>query len=157
MERETTPQRQKKALAAGEGETPRLVELVRSLALASEIVAGVPPDTTTRAAILALRLAEALGLSVADRSEVLLGSLLHYIGSTSFAYETARAAEGEDMLRLAALAPTDSAKPSSLLGHALKARRGQQGLVARVRSVAKAVADPEFGRKLAVAHCERGC
>jgi HD-GYP domain-containing protein (c-di-GMP phosphodiesterase class II) len=136
-------------------DSPRLVELVGSLSLATEIVAGVPPETAARAAILAVRLAETLGFSASARSEVFHAALLRYIGCSSYAHETARVGAGDDMELLGALAPADTKDPASVLRYARKGAGRHAGPLGRVKSVARVMSDPGLDRRIAVAHCEQ--
>jgi len=135
--------------------SPRLAELVGGLSLATEIVAGVPPETAARAAILAVRLAETLGFSASERSDVFHAALLRYVGCSSFAHETALAGAGDDLELLAALAPADTARPGSVFRYARQSAGRHAGTLGRVKSVARVMSSPKLGRELIVAHAEQ--
>jgi HD-GYP domain-containing protein (c-di-GMP phosphodiesterase class II) len=131
----------------------RLAEIVASLALAAEAAAGVPEETSSRAAIAAVAIAEALGLSLAERSEAFYAALLRYIGCTSYAHETAWLGSGDDIGLLAALGPIDAANPAEL-ARAVFGRAGRgTGALGRARSVARVLSSPSTARRLAEAHC----
>ncbi len=126
----------------------RLAELIASLALSAESAAGVPADTSARAAMVAVLVAEKARLSVEQRVDAFYASLLRYIGCTSYAVEMA-SLQADDIALLGALATADTARPDSV------ARRAGRGLrpLARVATVAKVLSDPAGPRKLAAAHC----
>ncbi|MFM2289941.1 MAG: hypothetical protein RL684_3084, partial [Pseudomonadota bacterium] len=131
----------------------RLAEVVASLALAAEAAAGVPEETSARAAIAAVAIGEVLGLPLAERSHAFYAALLRYIGCTSYAHETAWLGAGDDIGLLATLAPVDAANPASL-GRAVFEGAGRgTGALGRVRSVVRVLSTPSAPRKLAEAHC----
>ena len=131
----------------------RLAEIVASLALAAEAAAGVPEETSSRAAIAAVAIAEALGLSVAERSDAFYASLLRYIGCTSYAHETAWLGSGDDIGLLGALTPADTGNPASVMRAIVGGAGRGTGALGRVRSVARMLTSPSAPRRLAEAHC----
>lgn len=131
----------------------RLAEIVASLALAAEAAAGVPEETSSRAAIAAVAVAEAVGLPVAERSDVFYAALLRYIGCTSYAHETAWLGSGDDIGLLAALNPVDAADPAGFAHAVFRGAGRGTGALGRARSIARVFSSPSTPRKLAEAHC----
>ncbi len=68
----------------------RLAELLAALSLASDLGMGQPIEHMLRQCLIALRLAERLGLSSADRAVVYYASLLAWVGCHVDAYEQAK-------------------------------------------------------------------
>jgi HD-GYP domain-containing protein (c-di-GMP phosphodiesterase class II) len=128
---------------------PRLAEITASLALSAEAAAGVPPETSARAAMVAVVVAEAAGLGAADQAAAYHAALLRYVGCTSFAVEMAWVGDGDDLSLMANLATADAASPASVVR---RAGRGRAAL-ARAKTVARLLGDPAGGRKLSEAHC----
>src|SRR6478609_10654182 len=109
----------------------RLCRVIASLSLATEAAAGVPPETASRAAIVAAALAERLGLAPQERRDVFYGALLRYIGCTSLAHEMSWYGVGDDMGVLRALTPIDTASLPSALTHIVRDAARDQGVRAR--------------------------
>ena len=131
----------------------RLAEIVASLSLAAETAAGVPEETSSRAAIAAVAIAEAVGLSVSARSDAFYAALLRYIGCTSYAHETSWLGSGDDMGLLGALGTVDGGSPTSVL-RAVVTRAGRgTGAFGRAVSVARVLSSPSAPRRIAEAHC----
>ncbi len=131
----------------------RLAEIVASLALAAEAAAGVPEETSARAAIAAVAVARALGLSAREQSDAFYAALLRYIGCTSYAHETSWLGSGDDIGLLGALAPADAGDPGSVLRAVFTGAGRGTGAVGRVRSVARVLGSPAAPRRLSAAHC----
>jgi HD-GYP domain-containing protein (c-di-GMP phosphodiesterase class II) len=68
----------------------RLAELLAALSLATDLGMGQSMEHMLRQCLIALRLAERLGLSVADRTVVYYASLLAWVGCHVDAYEQAK-------------------------------------------------------------------
>ncbi|MFD3593727.1 HD domain-containing phosphohydrolase [Nocardia sp. NPDC058640] len=68
----------------------RLAELIASLSLATDLGLGQPQEHVLRQTVLAVRLAEAAGLSEADRAAAYYVSLLAWVGCVSDSPEMAR-------------------------------------------------------------------
>ncbi len=108
----------------------QLAELLGSLSLATEAAVGVPPETTIRAAVVAVALARALQLSDEDCASAYLVSLLRYIGCSGFASETAWYGGGDDISLLGDLTPVDAAKPLATLATIVGTVGHRQGIEA---------------------------
>lgn len=124
-----------------------------SLALAAEAAAGVPEETSSRAAIAAVAIAEAVGLSIAERSDAFYAAPLRYIGCTSYAHETSWLGSGDDIGLLGALGSADGGNPASVLRAIFSGAGRGTGALGRVRSVARVLSSPSAPRRIAEAHC----
>src|SRR6202023_2550958 len=72
-------------------------ELVAALSLATDLGNGYPLEKTLRTCLLAVRIAERLGLSAAEQADVYYLTLLRSIACTSYAHEEARFLGGDDL------------------------------------------------------------
>jgi HD-GYP domain-containing protein (c-di-GMP phosphodiesterase class II) len=130
----------------------RLCEIVGSLSLATEHAAGVAPETASRAAILAVAIAEDLGVEGDDLSDLYYAALLRYIGCTSYAHETSWYGAGDDIGLLRELGPNDGTLPDIAKRIVRGAGRGT-GARGRVTSITRVFSNPKLGEEIAAAHC----
>src|SRR6266568_9323506 len=72
------------------GSSVRLAELLAVLSLATDLGMGQPMEHVLRQSLLALRLAERMGLDESDREVVYYASLLGWVGCHVDSYEQAR-------------------------------------------------------------------
>jgi HD-GYP domain-containing protein (c-di-GMP phosphodiesterase class II) len=90
----------------------RLAELLAALSLATDLGLGQPMEHMLRQCMIALRLAERLGLAEAERTVVYYASLISWVGCHVDAYEQAKWF-GDDTVLKADFRRTDFASPSS--------------------------------------------
>ncbi len=132
---------------------PRLAELLASLGVATDVAAGLDPETSVRATVLAVELARDLGLRGDALRGVYYTTMLRFVGCTSLAAETAEAAGGDDLTTLGDLIVPDAGSPRAML-RAIVTKVGRTvGPLARTAAVARTLANPSFGKQLAIAHC----
>src|SRR5262245_57473100 len=137
------------------GGEARLAELLASLGLATDVAAGLEMETSARATLLATALGREVGLGGAELSTVYYTSLLRFVGCTGFAHETAWYAGGDDLALLGGLLPADTGSFPSVAKHIVREGGRGRGALTRTRSVARLLADPGLGRKIASAHCDQ--
>jgi HD-GYP domain-containing protein (c-di-GMP phosphodiesterase class II) len=113
------------------GSDPRLAELIASMSLATDLGLGQPMEHVLRQSLVALRLAERLGLDPATRRVVYYVSLVSWVGCHVDAYEQAKWF-GDDLALKADMHPLDMA---GLPAKALVLRRigAGRGLLERGR------------------------
>lgn len=133
-------------MAATSNDRARLAELLGGLSLATDTVAGLPYETAMRTAVIATRIARALGAPPETCRTVYYASVLRFLGCSSFAPEWSRIAGGDDMGILGVLNPIDAKRPLDALGATARA----YGVGASVRLMS----DPALAKKSATAHCE---
>lgn len=131
----------------------RAAELVGALTLATDLGAGVPPESALRTALLAANFATAAGLSTTEVADAYWTGLLRYLGCSGFAHETARFGAGEDQALLAAFETTDPARVAEVLWTAITRLGRGAGPTARAVAVARFLSSPATPRQLAEAHC----
>jgi len=130
-----------------------VAELAGALSLATDLGAGVLPESALRTALLAAGIARAARLPAPALADAYWGGLFRYLGCTVFAHETAALGAGEDQAWLAAFEAVDPARIAEVLGAALlKVGRGA-GARARASALARFLQSPGAPRKLAQAHC----
>jgi response regulator RpfG family c-di-GMP phosphodiesterase len=76
----------------------RLAELIAALSLTTDLADGLPAETALKTCLLAVGLARRLGVSQAELSDTYYVGLLHNLGCTASAHETALAV-GDDAFR----------------------------------------------------------
>jgi HD-GYP domain-containing protein (c-di-GMP phosphodiesterase class II) len=81
-----------------------LAEVLGALSVATDVGMGQPPGHAVGTCLLAMGVADALGLSARERTEVYYVSLLRYVGCTADAAEVARFA-GDEIALAATVAP----------------------------------------------------
>jgi len=86
-------------------ENLRLAELMAALSLATDLGMGQPLEQALRTCLVALGLAERLGVAGEELGEVYYVALLRFIGCTADAHEIAAMAGGDDLALRAAVAP----------------------------------------------------
>jgi HD-GYP domain-containing protein (c-di-GMP phosphodiesterase class II) len=129
-------------------------ELLAALSLATDLGSGLPLDHALHTCVIAVRLAEAAGVPRADREATFHTALLHAVGCTSNAHESA-ALFGDDVRARAAWATIDPGRQTEVLRFLTVAATGAPP--ARVRAVASALAaGPRGVRANFAAHCEVG-
>lgn len=122
----------------------RLAELAGALASATDASAGLPPESATRTALVAVHLARAAGAEAADVHAAWWTGLCRFLGCSAYSAEMAALAGGEDQAFLAALTGIDARNPIQALGAVAPFGPGALlGLVTR----------PSFARDFARSHC----
>jgi HD-GYP domain-containing protein (c-di-GMP phosphodiesterase class II) len=131
----------------------RAAELAGALTLATDLGAGVPPESALRTALLAAGIAKAARLPAADLADAYWAGLYRYLGCSVFAHETAQLGAGDDQGWLSAFEAVDPARVAEVLAAQLgKVGRGA-GLRARGAALATFLSAPDTPKKLAQAHC----
>jgi hypothetical protein len=132
----------------------KLVELLGSISLATDIGTGQPVGHGIRTAVVAAGLARYLGLGEEDVDTVRQVALLRFLGCTADTADTAEMVGGDDLSFLASMAPV------AMGGRREAARRfvGTVGrgepLPRRVRLLAGALSDRDGMRRSLTTHCE---
>src|SRR5437764_15271661 len=93
----------------------RLAELLSALSVVTDLGIGRPAQAAMHACLLATRLADAMDLPAAARSDVYYATLLRYIGCTAYAHEEAVQAGGDELDARAESTRADFADPRELL------------------------------------------
>lgn len=132
----------------------RLIELLASLSLATDLGTGQPLGHALSTSLLAVDLAGELGCDGDEIRSVQQVALLRYLGCTSDATETAVIAGGDDMAFNATMA-------TALFGGAVESLTAMvdavgPGLPVRRRAglLASVLTDPKATRRALTAHCE---
>jgi HD-GYP domain-containing protein (c-di-GMP phosphodiesterase class II) len=132
----------------------RLAELASALSLATDLAMGQPLEHGLRTAIVAVRLAERLGLDESEREAVYYVSLLRFSGCTAEAYLDADRF-GDEIAARTELTKTMFASRGELLVTALRNVRPQEPLLRRGVAAARALPGMRAAFNVAaVAHCE---
>lgn len=140
----------------GGSEQLRLVELLASVSLATDLGTGQPPGHALRTCVIATALAEALGCGADEVRTVHHATLLRFLGCTSDAAETATMTGGDDRAFNAAMAPVVMGSRREMAGRLVRSVGAGRPPVARLRLVAGAFADSDGARRSLSTHCEVG-
>ena len=109
----------------------RLAELLVGLSGIADVGMGMEQGESARAALLGVRLAEALG--VRERSDVYYVTLLQHIGCTAYAHEAAGLLGGDELAVKAAAIRTDFSRPGDVVLGYLPSLAPGSGAATRVR------------------------
>ncbi|MEZ4552959.1 MAG: HD domain-containing phosphohydrolase [Dehalococcoidia bacterium] len=132
----------------------RIAELVASMSLATDLGNGQPLETALRCTLLGLRLAEAAGVSAADREAVFWGGLLRFVGCVGTSVEES-AFGGDDLALRAGLLAVDFADPPAVAARvqaSLRAALGTAHAEAETRGFLEH--GPSIAPAVFASHCE---
>jgi HD-GYP domain-containing protein (c-di-GMP phosphodiesterase class II)/DNA-binding CsgD family transcriptional regulator len=136
--------------------TPRLADVLASVSLMSDLGFALPAGESMRSAVVAVRLAERLGLDRADTIDAYYTALLQHLGCIGFAHESA-GVYGDDGVVNAAVARMDDDDPRSVLDTLIRATTRGRGFVEFARLTAWTLAFGNgLGERFAAARCEVG-
>jgi HD-GYP domain-containing protein (c-di-GMP phosphodiesterase class II) len=132
----------------------RLAELMAALSLATDLGMGQPLEQALRTCLIAVELAERMGLTKDEISEVFYVALLRFLGCTADAHELAEYFGGDDLAERRASAPVVGGSPPELIRFILRVGRGQ-GPLRRAELLAGLIARGSgLTREATRAHCE---
>lgn len=133
-----------------------MAELCAATSLFTDLGTGQPTEHGLRTCLVAMRLADALGLDPASRDEVFYVSLLRFLGCTADAAELAAMAGGDEIRFLAGMAPVAMGSPREEIARMIRLVGAGKRWPQRLRTLARALADSKGGERLLSAHCEVG-
>ncbi len=132
----------------------RLVELLGSVSLATDLGTGQPPFHGVRTSVLAVELARELGLDGAAVADVQQVALLRFLGCTADRSDTARMTGGDERAFLAAMAPVVMGSTAQMARRLVRTVGADRPVLPRARLVTAALGDPGGARRSLSAHCE---
>lgn len=132
----------------------RLAELIAALSLAIDLGMGQPLEQALRTCLLSVRLAERLGLSQVERSEVYYVALLRFLGCTADAHETATIVGGDELAFRATIAPVLGGSQREVMARVVSRLGSDRGPLRRARVVGGFLRRGMEIREGAQAHCE---
>jgi HD-GYP domain-containing protein (c-di-GMP phosphodiesterase class II) len=143
------------APAAPLGEKPavRLAELIAALSLATDLGTGQPIEHALRSCVVAVRLAETIGLSDTELRDVYYLALLRFMGCTADAHVTA-SMFGDEVAAAGWFATVDSGQPVDVLLAMVRHVSEGDPPLQRARRLATAVAGAPRMLAVRAAHCE---
>lgn len=134
----------------------RVADLLAGLSRLADLGFGLPAGTASRSCVLAVALGRSLGLPEHTVRAAFHTSLLHHVGCTGYAHETARAF-GDELALNAAAARTDPTTPRDLFATFLPTLTAGRPPLDRLRlSVASLARGAAFGAAYTTAACEVG-
>ncbi|WP_157362365.1 HD domain-containing phosphohydrolase [Haloechinothrix halophila] len=134
----------------------RLADLLAGLSRLADLGFGFPPGESVRSAALAVRFAASLDLSDDDVQTALYTALLHHVGCTGYAHETAHR-YGDEFVLNSAATRTNIADPRDLISTMLPTLlRGRSPLDRARLVIAELTSGKRFGQAYTTATCEVG-
>jgi hypothetical protein len=142
-------------VTANQEEPYRLAEVVASLSLATDLGTGQATEHALRACLLAVRLAERVGLSDKDLVDLYYVALLRSTGCTATAHDLA-AAVGDDVGFYAQFASVNYVLPGELFGPLFRYLAQIQPWTRRAQTLATFVTSmPRLSPQVRItSHCE---
>lgn len=134
--------------------SPRLADVLGTLASATDLAAGVPIGTSVRTSLAATRLGALVGQRGAALATTYYVALLRHLGCTSYAHEAAHYGSGDDHDVLRTFEGTDPRDMLTIAGRALGLREGAKAKD-RIVAIGRTLAAPGAGAHLAAAHCDQ--
>ncbi|TDD98209.1 HD domain-containing phosphohydrolase [Jiangella asiatica] len=135
-------------------ESVRLADLLAGLSRQADLGFGLPIGTALRSCALATRLADAAGLPADDARAAFYTALLHHVGCTGYAHETAQLF-GDELAANTAAARTDTASGRDVVTTFLPLLTGGRPARQRVRLAYRAVVHGDsWGDAFTTAACE---
>ncbi len=133
----------------------RLAELISAISLATDLGMGQPLEQALRTCLVALGLADRLGLSDEEESDIYYVSLLRFLGCTADAHEMAEMVGGDEIAVRAAIAPVLGGKASEFVPQVVPKIGLGQGPFRRARLVAGMMSGGQARAREGIrAHCE---
>jgi HD-GYP domain-containing protein (c-di-GMP phosphodiesterase class II) len=131
-----------------------LAELVAAISLFTDLGTGQPQEQSIRTCVIAMRLADRLRLSHADRVTVYYATLLRFLGCTAGAHEAARLAGGDELAFYAALAPTTMGSGREEFAAMVRAVGVGTAPGRRLALIAAVATDRDGKQRILGPHCE---
>lgn len=132
-----------------------MADILAAVSVVTDLGHGQEPETAMRICIVAMRLADRLGLSAVERATVYFTALLRHIGCTAFAHEEAALFAGEEIAMRAAVAAVDPARPREVVSLTISTVGAHLGPIPRVAAVvASLLRTPRTLSELAASNCE---
>ncbi len=126
-----------------------------ALSLATDLGMGQPLEQTIRTCLLAIGVAERLGMGAEERSTIYYVALLRFLGCTADAHEAAAMAGGDEIALRAAIAPVLGAPNGEFMSAVMPKVGAGLNPLRRVATVAKMLrTGQKASRQGMIAHCE---
>lgn len=135
-------------------EEVRLAELCASTSLFTDLGTGQPAEHGLRTCLVAMRLAQALGLEPDEARETFYATLLRFLGCTADAHEVADTAGGDELSFFAGLSTVTMGSAREEIAQLVRLVAADQPLPTRLRALARELADAGAKDRLLRAHCE---
>lgn len=132
----------------------RLGELMAALSLSTDAGMGLPFESGQRAAILAVRLGEAVGLSPEELRDAFYLGLLGNLGCAADAHIASEFFGGDEKKAAGSMAFVDGGPRARFMGALTRRVASEEALPQRAATVVKALLKMRAVEDLARAHCE---
>jgi HD-GYP domain-containing protein (c-di-GMP phosphodiesterase class II) len=135
----------------------RLAELMAALSLATDLGMGQALEQALRTCLIAIELAERMGLAKDEIADVFYVALLRFLGCTADAHGDARRAGGDEIAARRAIAPVLGGSPAEIARRVLPQLGAGHSPLRRAQVIASLMMGGLEGpRESMRAHCEMG-
>ena len=133
---------------------PRLIELLGSLSVATDVATGQPMGHAIRTCLLSARIADQLGCDAEQSRHIQQVALLRFLGCTAEVSESARAVGGDEISFNRAMGSAISGSQGEIVKTAMKTIGSGQGALRRAGLIARELMDSNGAKRALTAHCE---
>lgn len=142
--------------AVAEANSVALADVIGALSYALDITEGQPEGHSTKSCLIAMRIAETLGLSDKERSALFYGTLLKDAGCSSNAAKVCSLFGADDRVIKQSFKVHDLTRKVDALGYMVRNVAPDRTPLARAAKLAALVSQPSAGKELIQTRCSRG-
>ena len=136
--------------------TVNLADVISALSYALDITEGQPEGHAARSCLIAMRIAETIGLSVADRSALFYGALLKDAGCSSNAAKVCSLFAADDRAIKQSFKTTDWTSKTESLKYLFRHAAPGRSPLGRATTIAALALNMSAGKELIQTRCSRG-
>lgn len=133
---------------------PRLIELLGSLSVATDVATGQPMGHAISTCLLSARIADQLGCDVEQSRHIQQVALLRFLGCTAEVADSARGVGGDEISFNRAMGPVLYGSRGEIAKRAMKTIGSGQGAMRRAGLIAREFMDSKGPERTLSAHCE---
>ncbi|WP_161604736.1 HD-GYP domain-containing protein [Roseiconus nitratireducens] len=136
--------------------TVALADVIAALSYALDITEGQPEGHSTKSCLIAMRIAQEIGLSASDRSALFYGTLLKDAGCSSNAAKVCSLFDADDHKIKQSFKLQDLTRKADAFGYLVRNVATDRSPVIRVAKLAALIAQPGAGKDMIQTRCSRG-
>lgn len=151
-----TPQIHVEEGAANSTANTALADVIAAMSYALDITEGQPEGHSAKSCLIAMRLADEIGLANNQRSALFYGTLLKDAGCSSNAAKVCSLFGTDDRMIKQSFKIHDLTRKSAALGYMIRNVAPDRSPLARAAKVVALVAQPNAGKEMIMTRCSRG-
>ena len=137
-------------------ETVALADVIAALSYALDITEGQPEGHATKSCLIAMRIAEEIGLSAGEQSALFYGTLLKDAGCSSNAAKVCSLFGADDRAIKQSVKINDLTNKLNALKYMVRNVAPERSPLARAAKLVSLVSQPSAGKELIKTRCSRG-